>query len=355
MRRALALARLGWGQTAPNPMVGAVVVRDGAVIGEGLHARYGGPHAEVVALEAAGDGARGATLYVTLEPCAHHGKTPPCVDAIIAAGVVRVVAAVRDPHPVAAGGMERLQAAGIDVVIGDGAEAASELNAAFLHAGNTRPWVTLKLAATLDGAIADAQGGSKWITGERARREAHRLRANADAIMIGINTAAADDPDLTVRGVKAPRVLPRRVIVDPSARLPVDGKLARSARRVPVIVLAAPAAPEDRVAALTDAGVEVVKGNGLPDWLRELRRRDIRSLLVEGGARLGGAMLSAGVVDRLALFHAPVILGPGGLNAFAFAPVMTVGAAPRLRLIERKSLGDDMLTVLAVNEPGSAA
>ena len=355
MRRALALARLGWGQTAPNPMVGAVVVRDGAVVGEGHHARYGGPHAEVVALEAAGDGARGATLYVTLEPCAHHGKTPPCVDAIIAAGVSRVVAAVRDPHPVAAGGMERLQAAGIDVVIGDGAEAAAELNAPFLHAGRTRPWVTLKLAATLDGAIADAGGGSRWITGERARREAHRMRANTDAIMVGINTAAADDPELTVRGVKAPRVPPRRVIVDPSARLPVDGKLATSARRVPVIVLATPAAPVDRVAALQAAGVEVIPGDGLPDWLRELRGREIRSLLVEGGARLGGAMLAAGVVDRLALFHAPVILGPGGLNAFQFAPVMAIGQARRLRLVERKSLGDDMLTVLAINEPESAA
>ena len=355
MRRALALARLGWGQTAPNPMVGAVVVRDGAVLGEGHHARYGAAHAEVVALEAAREGARGATLYVTLEPCAHHGKTPPCVDAIIAAGIARVVAAVRDPHPVAAGGMERLQAAGIDVTIGDGAEAASELNAAFLHAGSTRPWVTLKLAATLDGSIADAQGGSKWITGERARREAHRLRANSDAIMIGINTATADDPDLTVRGVKLPRVLPRRVVVDPSARLPLDGKLARSARKIPVIVLATPAAPADRVAALTGAGVDVIPGDGLPEWLRELRLRDIRSLLVEGGARLGGAMLSAGVVDRLALFHAPVILGPGGLNAFQFAPVMPIGDARRLRLVERKSLGDDMLTVLAVNEPAPAA
>ncbi|MGH7632905.1 MAG: bifunctional diaminohydroxyphosphoribosylaminopyrimidine deaminase/5-amino-6-(5-phosphoribosylamino)uracil reductase RibD, partial [Gemmatimonadaceae bacterium] len=212
MRRALALARRGWGQTAPNPLVGAVIVRDGRTVGEGYHARYGAPHAEIMALRAAGEGARGATMFVTLEPCAHHGHTPPCADALLAAGIVRVVVAARDPNPVAAGGVERLQAAGVTVDVGLEGAVAQEMNAAFLHAFSAiRPWVTLKLAVSLDGAIADAAGRSRWITGERARRVVHRLRAQSDAIAVGIGTVLADDPALTVRDAPAPRVAPLRV------------------------------------------------------------------------------------------------------------------------------------------------
>ena len=349
MRRALALARLGWGQTAPNPMVGAVVVRDGVVIGEGFHPRFGEPHAETIALAAAGEGARGATLYVTLEPCNHQGKTPPCVDAIVAAGVARVVAAVRDPNPIAAGGAERLRANGVEVEFGDGAAESAELNAPFLHGARGRPWVTLKLACSLDGAIADAHGASRWITGERARREAHRLRANSDAILVGVKTVIADDPELTVRGTRRPRIPPARVVVDPHARLPLESRLVGSAKRAPVIALVGPMAEPERLRALEACRVDLVRGADLPAWLAALHVRGIRSVLAEGGARLAGSLLARGLVDRLAIFHAPVVLGQGALNAFAFAPPADVKSAPRLRVISRRTLGPDMLTILAVD------
>src|SRR5688572_23259909 len=212
MRRALSLAHRGWGRTAPNPMVGAVVVRGDTVVGEGFHAEYGGPHAEVVALREAGERARGATVYVTLEPCAHHGKTPPCADALIAAGVARVVIAVNDPNPTARGGAARLRAAGIEVVAGVEREAACELNAPFFNAlVSRRPWVTLKLALSREGAIAPASRATHWLTGPEARAELHRLRAGFDAIAVGLGTVIADDPALTARGVPAPRVPPARV------------------------------------------------------------------------------------------------------------------------------------------------
>ena len=231
MRRALELARRGWGQTAPNPMVGAVVVRDGAIVGEGWHARWGERHAEPAALAAAGERARGATVYVTLEPCTHRGKTPPCTDALIAAGVSRVVVAARDTNPLAAGGLARLQQAGIATTAGVEEADARELNAPFLFAQHAdRPWVTLKLAVSLDGAIADAGRTRGWLTGPESRGEVHRLRAGSDAVAVGIGTALADDPALTVREAAAPRVPPLRVVFDRTGRLPPDGVLARSAR-----------------------------------------------------------------------------------------------------------------------------
>ena len=215
MQRALALAARGWGQTAPNPMVGAVIVAKDQIVGEGFHERFGEAHAEVNALRQAGERARGATMYVTLEPCAHHGKTPPCADAIIAAGLSRVVIAASDPSRVARGGAERLRAAGIRVDIGVEQSAAIELNASFFHAQESdRPWTTLKLALSADGAIADPSGVHRWITGAESRREVHRLRANADGIAVGIGTVIADDPELTVRDVPAPRVTPRRIVFD---------------------------------------------------------------------------------------------------------------------------------------------
>src|SRR6187551_1305855 len=230
MRRALALAERGWGQTAPNPMVGAVVVRDSAVVGEGWHAHYGGPHAEVEALRAAGEHARGATLYVSLEPCNHFGKTPPCTDAILAAGVHRVVAACADPSPVARGGADRLREAGLEVTLGLEEAAARELNAAFFHAlSSDRPFVQLKLALSLDGALADHSRQPGWLTGELARREVHRMRAGSDAVAVGIGTVLADDPELTVRHASPPRVAPIRVVFDTSARLPRTSKLAQTA------------------------------------------------------------------------------------------------------------------------------
>ena len=346
MRRALRLARKGWGQTAPNPMVGAVVVREGVVVGEGFHARHGEEHAEVVALRAAGDRARGATLYVTLEPCAHHGKTPPCVDAVIAAGVKRVVVAALDPTELAGGGADRLRDAGIDVAVGDGEEEARSLNAPFFHTDRTRPWIQLKLAISLDGSIADSGGRSQWITGIAARREVQAMRANSDAIAVGVHTALLDDPSLTVRGRLKPRVPPIRVVFDSTARLPVDSQLVTGVSRAPVLVLTSRSAQASRVDALRAAGVEVLSGNSLSERLQLLASRGVRSLLVEGGARLAGTLLESGMVDRLVIFSAPMVIGAGSLNAFGFVSGRRLEHALRFHVQSRKVLGDDLMTTL---------
>ena len=346
MRRSLALARRGWGQTAPNPMVGAVVVRDGLVVGEGFHARFGEPHAEVRALEAAGARAEDAAMFVSLEPCNHHGKTPPCTDALIAAGVRRVVAATRDPGTTAGGGAERLRAAGITVEVGLEEADARELNAPLFFAASParRPWVTLKLAVSLDGAIAGPPGAPRWLTGDAARRHVHRLRAQTDAIAVGIGTAIADDPALTVRFGKRPRVAPVRVVFDRSTRLPLTARLVKTARRVPTLVLAE--RPDDaRANALRSKGVEVARADGLSGAMEVLRERGVRSLFVEGGAGLAAALLAEGLVDRLIIFQAPVLVGAGGLSAFGSAPM-----TDRLRVIERREFGDDLMSVYALSE-----
>jgi len=349
MRRALALAARGWGQTAPNPLVGAVVVRAGEIVGEGWHARWGGPHAEVVALAAAGERARGATVFVTLEPCAHHGKTPPCADALVAAGVHRVVVAVRDPSADAGGGAERLRAAGIEVKVGVEEEAARELNAPFFHATRSeRPWVTLKLAVSIDGAIADHTRRPAWITGEPARREVHRLRAGNDAVAVGAGTVRTDDPLLTVRDAEPPRVAPARVVFAAARLIDPASRLAASAREIPTLVVG-PVVSGERAEALRARGVELVEAVSLADGLAALRSRGILSLLVEGGARLAGALWQASLVDRLIIFQAPVVLGAGALNAFAYLPGTEVGRAPRLRVLDRRELGDDLVTHYAVS------
>jgi diaminohydroxyphosphoribosylaminopyrimidine deaminase/5-amino-6-(5-phosphoribosylamino)uracil reductase len=342
MARALALAELGWGQTAPNPMVGAVLVRDGEIVGEGYHARYGGDHAEIVALRMAAERALGATLYVTLEPCAHHGKTPPCADAIITAGVARVVAATADPNPVAAGGAARLLAAGVELEIGVQEKAARELNAPFFHAVHShRPWVTLKLGISLDGAIADARGQSKWITNPASRRETHRLRSGSDAIAVGIGTVLADDPMLTVREAPVPpRVPPIRVVFDHSARVPLNSQLVRTAREVPVVLVTGKPAP-----ALAEAGVEVIVAHSTREAFESLKKRGVRALLVEGGAKLAGALLGESLVDRLVIFQSPRLLGAGATGAFAFAPPQTATDAPKLPVIARRAFDDDLMTV----------
>ena len=359
MRRAVELARRGRGQTAPNPMVGAVVVRDGAVVGEGFHARYGGPHAEAVALEAAGELARGSTVYVSLEPCAHKGKTPPCADALIAAGVARVVFAARDPNPIAVGGRERLRAAGIEVTEGVGSDEARELNAPFFHAlesasEHRRPWVTLKLALSLDSAIADAHGGSRWITGPEARAAAHELRAGSDAVAVGIGTVLADDPLLTVRDAAAPRLPPRRVIFDRRARTPLSSRLVAGARELPTTVVVEDPDPA-AARALEDAGVELLRATSIEAALEELARREVRSLLLEGGARLAGAFLERALVDRLIIFRGAVLLGRGAQGAFTHAPSMSIAEAPRFRVLERRALGDDTMVTYAVRSACSPA
>lgn len=362
MRRALELAERGAGHVAPNPKVGAVIVARGGIVGEGWHATYGFEHAEVAALRIAGDAARGATAYVSLEPCNHTGKTGPCSEAMIAAGIARVVFAAVDPNPRAAGGAMRLAQAGIAVHGGLLADEAEYRNAPFFFAarGAHRPFVTLKLALSIDGAIVDASRQPGWLTGEQARVAVHALRAEADAIAVGIGTALADDPALTVRYAPAPRTAPLRIVFDRSARLPLDGRLARTARDVPVLLFTAAssaassaASPDpdvaNRATRLRAAGVEMQPVASLGEALRDLGTRGIRNLLVEGGAGLGSALLAGGLVDRLVTFQAPVILGAGALAAFAAFPAHRAHEAPRLRVLERKALGADLMTVYAVS------
>jgi len=351
MRRALALARSGWGQTAPNPMVGAVVVAGGVVVGEGYHARYGGPHAEVVALDAAGARARGATLYVTLEPCAHYGKTPPCVDSVIAAGISRVVIAVRDPSDVARGGVERLRANDVDVDLGIESNAALELNAPFFNAhASDRPWVTLKLAISADGAVADPSGQARWITGPEARREVHRLRANADAVAVGIGTVLADDPALTVRDAPPPRVAPRRVIFDSSLRTPPDSTLVVTAREVATTVFARAGAADSARRRLEQAGVDVREAPTLDEALKSLRSEGVRALFLECGPRLAGSFLEQSLVDRLIIFRSPIVLGNGAPQAFGYAPPGFETGLGRGRIVAEQRFGDDVMTIYTLKD-----
>jgi diaminohydroxyphosphoribosylaminopyrimidine deaminase/5-amino-6-(5-phosphoribosylamino)uracil reductase len=352
MRRALDLARRGWGQTAPNPMVGAVLVRDGTVVGEGFHARFGHDHAEIAALKQAGDDARDATLFVTLEPCTHHGKTPPCADAVIAAGVRRVVIASEDPNPEAAGGAAKLRKAGIAVEVGVEADAARELNAPFFHAfASDRPWIILKLATSLDGAIANASrtrgSGGNWLTGDESRRDVHRMRAGVDAVAVGVGTVLADDPMLTVRDAPAPRVPPRRVIFDSELRTPHGANVVRGARLVPTTIIARRASP-DRREAMAAAGVDVRVYETLEAALHGLAADGVRSMLVEGGARLAASLLEQAMVDRLVIFQAPIVLGADALNAFAHLSSAAAAALGHLRVIERVTLGSDLKTTFAL-------
>ena len=314
MRRALAEAERGRGAVEPNPMVGAVVVRDGRIGALGHHERFGGPHAEIHALRRAGETARGSTLYVTMEPCCHHGKTPPCADAVIAAGVVRVVAAMTDPFPrVDGGGIRRLIDAGVNVSVGGLRDEARRLNAPYLKKLTLgRPFVVAKWAMTLDGRIATAGGDSRWISGERSRRKVHELRGRMDAVVVGIGTALADDPMLTARP-PGPRT-PARIVLDPAARLPLGSNLARTAREVRTIVAANNRADPLRVDALERLGVEVARFDEaglvpIGPLLDELGRRGMTNVLLEGGGKVLGAFFDAGEVDAAEVFVAPIVEG----------------------------------------------
>jgi diaminohydroxyphosphoribosylaminopyrimidine deaminase / 5-amino-6-(5-phosphoribosylamino)uracil reductase len=362
LRRATELAEGGRGRVSPNPLVGAVIVAAGGVIGEGRHAELGGVHAEVAALQAcraAGTDPAGATLYVSVEPCAHHGRQPPCTDAILAAGISRVVIASDDPTEKASGrGPGILRDEGVDVSFAEGAEAAAArlLNQPFRkHARTGRPLVVLKSALSLDGFTATAGGDSKWISGVESRATVHRWRADSDAIAVGISTALADDPQLTAREVDEPEPRqPLRVVFDSDARLGLDSTLVRSAAEVPVLVVASEAAPPDRTEALRGAGVEVLALPGerperLSAALDELGRRRITSLLLEGGAALAGAFLDAGEVDELRLFIAPVLLGAGRpLAVREGAPEVAAGERPLA--VEWERSGDDLLARARMRE-----
>ncbi len=348
MARALSLAWRGWGRVHPNPLVGAVVLARHSVVGEGWHAEFGGPHAERVALAAAGARVRGATLVVTLEPCAHTGKQPPCVDAVIAAGIRRVVCAMPDPNPAAAGGAAQLRAAGIEVAFGVLAEEAARQNAAFVHAirDESRPFVSLKLAASLDARIADREGNSKWISGPEARDWVQWLRAGMDAIAIGAGTARADDPALTVRGVVTPRVPPARVVFSARHAIPPSLALVRSAKEVPTILAATTAAATRAARGLQRYGVKVLSAQGLARVLGALRKSGVSNILVEGGGHLAGSLLQESLVDRIYWIQSPMLLGEDARPAVVGLASKTLNRSQRWTLAGRRALGQDTLTVL---------
>lgn len=350
MERALALAERGRGAVEPNPLVGAVLVRDGAVVGEGWHERFGQAHAEINALAAAGEAARGATLYCTLEPCCHHGKTPPCTDAVIRAGIKKVFAAMLDPFPEVAGkGLACLQQAGITVKTGLCESLARRLNAPYLKLVTTaRPFVHAKWAMTLDGKIATARGASKWISGAAARQWVHDLRGKVDAILVGRGTAVADDPLLTARPA-GPRIA-LRIVLDSLASLPLGSRLVRSVSDAPVLVVTSPGADRHREDALRHAGCEVLElphenhALALPALLDELGRRRFTNLLVEGGAQVLGSFCDAHLLDRVHVFVAPRILGGHqALSPVAGQGAATLAQALHIRDWRHEAVGEDVL------------
>ena len=363
LRRALELAEGGRGQVSPNPLVGAVIVRNGETLGEGFHARIGDLHAEVAALadcRERGNDPAGATMYVSLEPCAHQGRQPPCTDAILAAGLARVVIGCDDPSEKASGrGPGILRDGGVDVEFVDGAEAAAArlLVQPFRKQARTGlPLVTLKAAISLDGFIATPSGDSQWISGPESRALVHRWRAESDAVAVGIGTALADDPLLTARDVDDPAAVrqPARAVFDSTARLPVDSALVRSTDLAPLYVFVEAGADATRIDALREAGAEVIELSGerqrrLADALAELGRRGVTSLLVEGGAELAGSLLAAGEVDELCVFVASKVLG-AGLPLARGAGFERVADAIEPLTVEWERSGEDMLACARLRE-----
>ena len=348
MRHALALARKGAGRTAPNPAVGCVIVNSGTIVGEGWHRKAGTPHAEVHALRRAGSAARGADVYVTLEPCAHHGKTPPCAEALIEARVRRVFAAMEDPNPKVSGrGFEMLRAAGIEVDIGHLERESRLLNEPFIkHVTTSLPFVILKSALTLDGKTATENGDSKWITNDRSRRYVHRLRAMVDAVMVGIGTVVADDPQLTSR-IAGGRD-PLRVVVDSGLSIPLHVRLLHlhSASRT---VIATLASSGQKVDTLREYGAEVLpcterEGRvDLRDLLARLGAMGVQSVLLEGGSRLAGEALRLGLIDKFLFFYAPKVIGGDGVGLFAGKGAATMADAVALRDIKVRRFGTDIM------------
>jgi diaminohydroxyphosphoribosylaminopyrimidine deaminase/5-amino-6-(5-phosphoribosylamino)uracil reductase len=351
LERARGLRLRGRGGAHPNPMVGCVLVKEGRTVGVGWHAEFGGPHAEVGALREAGEAARGATAYVSLEPCAHFGQTPPCAEALIDAGVARVVYGAADPGEASAGGAARLREAGVEVVgpvLSDRAALAD--NPAFFHRHRTgRPYVAAKLAMSLDARIAAAAGERTPITGEEANAEVHRIRAEFDAIVVGAATVAADDPLLTVRGDVTPRKAPIRIVLDADAALPLDGRLVQTVDEAPVWLFCAEATGESRIEAYERAGVKVhpVPAAGdrldLARVLRDCAELGLISLLVEGGGRLVDGFATVGLLDRLHLFTAPRVLGASGVPAFPGEGL--AGGAAWHQIDRPRRFGDDVLAV----------
>ena len=334
------LALGGWGRTWPNPLVGALVVRDGMVVARGWHREHGGAHAEVEALGAAGDAARGATLYVTLEPCRHHGKQPPCIDAIVAAGVARVVIGEIDPNPEAAGGAALLRAAGITVDVTSGAGANTNFRFTHRFRALPRTYLAIKLAVSMDGMIADASGNSQWVSGEAARDWVHWLRAGFGAIAVGAHTAITDNARLTVRGTLQPRVPPVRVVFDRSGVLPLNHVIFNSVASVPLTVILGRDVPTSHRAALCAAGARVIDADTTSEALEALAANGVDSMLVEGGGRFAGALLRDGLVDRIYQVQCPRWIGEGRPAWSGLGPV-AIESSQRWRVVNVERLGTD--------------
>jgi diaminohydroxyphosphoribosylaminopyrimidine deaminase / 5-amino-6-(5-phosphoribosylamino)uracil reductase len=354
MQLALTLGRRGLGRTWPNPAVGAVVVKDGVIVGRGWTQAGGRPHAEPEALRRAGEAARGATLYVTLEPCSHFGKSPPCADAIIAAGISRVVAAIDDPNPEVAGkGHAKLRAAGITVDVGLFAEEAARDHAGhFRRVRDDRPHVILKLAVTADDKIGAAGGKPVAITGEAARTRVHLLRAQSDAILVGIGTVLADDPMLTCRLPGMAARSPVRVVLDRALRMPGDRRLVHSARETPLWVVTSELAEAPAAAKLGAAGAQVLRvaptagaGLDLEGVLHALSEKGITRLMVEGGSRVASSFVAADLVDEVWLLRGPEAIGAGGVAALDALPLSEITQSPRLKLRASEALGSDTLSI----------
>ena len=345
MAEALRLAEKGLFTATPNPRVGCVIVRDGQAVGAGWHEKAGGPHAEVLALRAAGARTRGATAYVTLEPCSHHGRTPPCVDALIEAGIARVVAAMQDPNPSVAGsGYARLRAAGIEVESGLMQNEAHALNIGFVaRMSRGRPWVRMKIAASLDGRTALANGQSQWITGPEARRDGHAWRARACAVLTGIGTVRDDDPQLNVREVETTRQ-PLKVVVDSRLQLPLSAKLLASGK----VLVAAAVEDKAAIAALRAQGAEVVvlpNARGkveLTELMHELARRELNEVHVEAGYKLNGSLLAAGMVDELLIYLAPSILGDSASGMFSLPELTDLAQKRLVQFTDVQTMGSDL-------------
>jgi diaminohydroxyphosphoribosylaminopyrimidine deaminase / 5-amino-6-(5-phosphoribosylamino)uracil reductase len=348
MARALRLAERGLYTTTPNPRVGCVIVRDGSIVAEGYHERAGMPHAEVIALKAAGERARGATVYVSLEPCSHHGRTPPCADALIQAGVARVVAAMDDPNPRVKGdGLARLRAAGIETARGLLEPQAHELNIGFVsRMTRGRPWLRVKTAASLDGRTALSNGVSQWITSEAARRDGHRWRARSCAVMAGIGTLLADNPRLTVRHVSTSRQ-PLRIVVDRHLQISLDAAVLEGGNAL----VATAQQPNEKTAQLTQLGIGVLHIPGsdgkvdLAALMRELAARELNEVLVESGNRLNGALLRAGLVDELIIYLAPHLLGDSGRGMFDLGLLTGLDQRCELTMRDLRRIGPDLRIV----------
>ena len=363
MARAIKLAELGEGSASPNPMVGAIVVNAGEIVGEGYHKKYGGPHAEVIALDEAGEKAKGAVLFVTLEPCSHYGKTPPCVNKIIESGIKRVEVAMVDPNPEVAGrGLEMLREAGVKVKLGLFEEEAKKINEVFLKYIQTDyPFIILKKAQTLDGYIASSSGDSKWITNSEARLEGHKLRHRSDAIMVGIGTILADNPSLTARLEKKTGIDPLRIVLDPLLEIPLEAKIINQKSDADTLIITSEKFPPAKAAAAQKKKEKLLKKGkvkimnfetdadnyfNLKEMLKTLHNQKISSILVEGGAKLSYTFLQEDLIDKFYYFIAPKIYGGSdGIASFCGRGPEMMADSADIKIIEQRNLGDNILLI----------